>query len=636
MAGALQPSLGRLGADAEAGDCWITMDYGKKLIALHQSLMALCHTEGFLERDFNTKLRNITQACTEQLDVARASVWSMNDSRDKIHCEMLYIAADHQYEQGLILSANDYPAYFKAINEDRIVDAGDAHVDPRTCEFSASYLTPLNISALLDAPIFFGGRLYGVLCVEHCGKSRPWDVAEMSYVAAAADTISQANEYESWLSAHQKVKFLERTDRLTGLENRRNFQQRIECDAELLVDSSTPRALLLLGLDHLASINDLYGQQQGDSVLCQVAYRLRVVAQQCNAWLARVNGDEFAVWLSQGAATDQFQAVLDALDKVFDEPFSGPEGQPLLLTASTGAVLYPQQGQQITDPIRCAELAMRNAKEQAAGSVCHFLPGWMAQITANHSLKAELLHALESGQLVAFYQPIVSGMSSDAVGLEALVRWQHPEEGLRSPGLFLPLLAEMGLMTRLGELMLRQACRDLSNLRACGFNVGWVSVNIAAEQLYGTALVPQVRALLQEFHLPGSCLELEIVEELISQESELLCSQLAELGKLGVGLAIDDFGTGYSSLSRLKLLPVNKLKVDKSFVDGLPADEDDQCIIRSIIGLAHGMGLQLVAEGVESEAQAQWLREQGCEYLQGYLFAKPMSSVDIEGFLRAR
>jgi len=611
------------------------MDYGKKFIALHQSLMALCHAEGFLDRDFSTKLRNITQACTEQLGVARASVWSINNSRNSLYCEMLYIAADHQYEQGLILSAADFPAYFKAINEDRLVDAGDAHADPRTCEFSASYLTPLNISALLDAPIYLGGRLYGVLCLEHCDTPRPWDVAEMSYVAAAADTISLINEYESWLNAHQKVRYLERTDRLTGLENRRNFQQRIECDVESVGAASIARGLVLLGLDDFTAINDLYGQQQGDNVLCQVAYRLRVVAQQYSAWLARVNGDEFALWLPQSTDIEQFQAVLTALCDVFREPFFGPADQPLSLTASTGAVLYPQQGQPIADPIRCSELAMHRAKAQAAGSICHFSPQWMAQISASNALKTELLHAFESEQLVAFYQPIVSDVNSDAIGLEVLVRWQHPEEGLRPPGLFLPLLAEMGLMTRLGDLMLRQACRDLSDLRAGGFNVGWVSVNIAAEQLYGSALVPQVRTLLQEFNLPGSCLELEIVEELISQESELLCSQLGELGKLGVGLAIDDFGTGYSSLSRLKLLPVNKLKVDKSFVDGLPTDEDDQCIIRSIIGLAHGMGLQLVAEGVESEEQAQWLREQGCEYLQGYLFAKPMSLADIKGFLKA-
>jgi len=611
------------------------MDYAKKFVVLHQSLLTLCHSEGFLERDYSTKLRDITRACAEQLGVARASVWSINDSRDSIYCEMLHIAAADKYEQGLSLSADDFPAYFKAINEDRIIDAGDAHVDVRTCEFSANYLTPLNIAALLDAPIFLGGRLYGVLCVEHCGSPRPWDVAEMSYVAAAADAISLANGYESWVNTRQKMNYLERTDRLTGLENRRNFQQRIECDAESLGVLSTSRGLLLLGLDDFTAINDLYGQQEGDSVLCQVAYRLRLVAQQGDAWLARVAGDEFAFWLPEGTDTVRLQTVLDALAIAFVEPFIVHADKPLSLSASTGAVLYPLQGQPISDPMRSAELAMRSAKAQAAGSVRHFLPEWMEQIAASRSLKTELLHALDSGQLVAFYQPIVSNVSGGDIGLEALVRWQHPEGGLRAPGVFLPLLAEMGLMTRLGDLMLRQACSDLSDFRRQGFNVGWVSVNIAAEQLYGSALVPQVRALLQEFNLPGSCLELEIVEELISQESELLCSQLAELGELGVGLAIDDFGTGYSSLSRLKLLPVNKLKVDKSFVDGLPKDEDDQCITRSIIGLAHGMGLQLVAEGVETEAQAQWLRDQGCEYLQGYLFAKPMPAADIEGFLKA-
>jgi len=217
-----------------------------------------------------------------------------------------------------------------------------------------------------------------------------------------------------------------------------------------------------------------------------------------------------------------------------------------------------------------------------------------------------------------------------------LVRWQHPTQGLITPFHFLPLAAELGLMTRLGSFMMRQACSDISKLRKSGTDVKWVSINLSADQLYNTQLISEVESLLSEFNLPSNVIEFEIIEELISHDSDIVRSQLLAIAKLGIKLSIDDFGTGFSSLSRLKHLPVSKLKIDKSFVDGLPDSVDDQCIAQSIIGLAKGMNLDIVAEGVENLAQGEWLIDHGCDFLQGYFYAKPTNFDSIQTMLFER
>lgn len=607
------------------------MDYTAKFISLHQSLMALTHDEGFLNRDRQTKLRAITRTCCERLNVSRVSVWGLNECADTITCELMYLAESDTFKDGLELREADGPKYFQAIKENRIVDAHSAQTDPRTAEFSLSYLQPLGIRSLLDTPIFAAGRLQGVLCLEHIGPERRWDIAELAYAAALADTISLINQHESWMREHQKMEFLEHFDSLTGLENRRSFLQRIERDPERENLPQASRALLLMGLDHFSQVNDRHGQHLADKALCDLAYRLRVIAQTCGASLAR-SGDEFLFWLPQAETVKQLEKIITQLMAELAEPVTVAQGTDIPLQASTGVVVYPQLGEAIRDPIHCAELALRRAKRQQRGSIEYFSNAWLDQLQVRREEEQALRTAFEEQQLCAYYQPIL-GQAGLPTCAEALVRWQHPEKGILPPGAFLPLLAELGLMGQLGDFMLRQACSDLHMMRQQGHAPAWVSVNISAEQLYSGQLVQQVSGLLQEFELPGECLQLEIVEELIGQESDLLRSQLLAFSELGVGLAIDDFGTGYSSLSRLKLLPVNKLKIDKSFVDGLPGDPHDQCIARSIIGLARGMDMQVVAEGVETASQADWLRQQGCEYLQGYCFAKPMPLADLQVFM---
>ena len=605
------------------------MDTNQKFVNLHQTLMALSHGTDLLEHSRLSRLKAILSSSAKELSASRVSIWHYNPVRDRIHCELLYIREQDAFESGAELLEVDYPSYFQAVAESRVIDAVYAKEDPRTCEFTPSYLAPLGIESMLDAPIFAGGCLSGVICIEQTGAPRQWDIAELSYVTAVADTISLINKHEEWIESTQKAEWYDRTDSLTNLENRRYFHERIQTDLERYKDPMRTRAMVVLGVDNFTEINDSHGTNVADEVLVGLASRFQEMSQAQHCLLGRVGGDIFGFWVPVIREENQLDKLIGEIYARLNEPIALSAGKSLDVSASVGVFIYPQNANECNDPIRCAEVALKQAKTQRRGSTAFFSEDWMKQLQARREQEQALLEAFEQDQLCAFYQPIFCAETKQMAGMEALVRWQHPQKGLIPPFKFLPLVAEMGLMSRLGSVMLRRACADMQALRQSGAGVKWVSVNLAADQLYDTGLVLEIENLLAEFDLPAAVLELEIVEELISRDSELVRAQLLALSDLGIRLSIDDFGTGFSSLSRLKYLPVSKIKIDKSFVDGLPDSEDDQCIAQAIIGLAHGMALDLVAEGVEYKSQEAWLLDKGCQYIQGYLYAKPMPYEDL-------
>lgn len=607
----------------------------EKFIRLHKSLMALSHASGFIDRPRFNQLSQLLKACAEALEVSRVSVWRLDAGQQVIECELLYILSDDRYESGICLSREDFPLYFDALTQSRLIDAENAGADPRTAEFYQPYLKPLDIRSMLDAPIFAGGKLFGVLCLEQVGAERQWDMAEISYTAAVADTVSLLNEQQLWMAEREQLQFMEQFDLLTGLEKRANFNQRLEADLTRNPGIQRTRALILLGIDYFSHINDSLGHAAADSLLAEFSQYLQQLDLPQKSRLARVAGDMFAVWLPELGSTDQLEQMLAQLQGFAQLPL-GDRGERANLSISTGVVVYNDSQDSVRSPMRCAEVALQRAKEQARGSIVYFSEQWLEQMAQRRTLEAEMLQAIEEEQFVPFYQPIICARSGQCVGLEALIRWQHPERGLVSPAAFLPLAKKLGLMCRIGSLMLQRACADLEKLRSAGTKPSWVSVNLAADQLYSSGLVQEIDQLLGQHQLPPGALELEIVEELISQDSALVRAQIHALSELGIRLVIDDFGTGYSSLARLKEMPVSKLKIDKSFIDGLPEVEHDRCISESIIGLAKGLRLQLVAEGVETQEQAEYLSAVGCDYLQGFYFARPMPFSALESFLALR
>jgi len=606
------------------------MDLLDKFLTLQQSLTSLSVQNSQLEKDDSEyKIQVILKSCCQLLNVARTSLWLFSKDKKSIVCQYLYIKAEDKFEAGLEISESACPEYFKALNTSRVINADDARSDYRTREFLDSYLTPLSIMSMLDAPIFREGELAGVLCIEQTLTTQLWDMAEISYSVSVADSISLIYAQSYWFSEKQKMRYMERVDPLTCLENRLFFQKRITQDITH-ADGDNQFAVILIGLDDFTNINTRFSYDFANKLLCKVSRRLENIKAEVPYNLSRVGGDLFALWLPFIKDQSQLDKMIFDIKGQFTTAFKTFTNEMIHLTASVGIISCNINELVDKDPLRKAEIAMLKAKEKGNGLVSYFNPIWLIEHQEEAILEKEFVDALNHGQIVPFYQPIIKqDYLSSGFALEALVRWIHPTKGVISPYVILPIAKRLGLMGELGNVIFEQTCIDIKQFIQLGLNLTKVSVNISSEQLFSSLLIKHIEDCLDKYQVSTFLIEFEIVEELLSGDFDVLSNQMEKLINLGINLSIDDFGTGYSSLSRLKNLNVSKLKIDKSFVDGLPNDEGDICIIRSIIGLAKGMGLQLVAEGVEHQEQAQWLFKNGCDYLQGYLISKPIPSADI-------
>jgi len=604
-----------------------------KFLHLQSSLTNLNNQEDFLELSIDLKVRRILKTCSYLLKTPRISLWIFSEDRQSIVCQSLYYQIENKFESGLVIAEPDCPNYFRALNSNRVISANDAQNDNRTNEFLDGYLKPLDIKSMLDAPIFSNGQLTGVLCIEQTRQCRDWDMAEISYAASTADAISLLYAQDKWFTERKELLFMEQIDPLTNLENRLFFQKRIN-QATKSVIGDHDCGVILLGLDGFTGINDRFGHDFANNVLCQVARYLDSIDRFYSTYSSRIGGDVFALWLPNNS--DQLSTLVSKLANEFPLEIKAPENEIIQISASIGILVCKLKRLLDFDPIRKAEIAMLEAK-QSRTNICFYDFEWDKKLQESIKLESEFISALNNSQIKPYYQPIIGkNYQCDGFSLEALVRWEHPIKGVLSPFIFLPIAKRLGLMKEVGDIVLEQACHDIRMFLDKGLNLHRISVNISTEQLFSPGLIELVERLVKKYQIDFSSLEFEIVEELIAEDSQVLMSQLDALTKLGIALSIDDFGTGYSSLSRLKNLKVSKLKIDKSFVDGLPDDEDDVCIAKSIIGLAKGMDLNLVAEGVETKEQAQWLLKHDCDLLQGYLFSKPIKSSLIEDFIRAK
>jgi len=435
------------------------------------------------------------------------------------------------------------------------------------------------------------------------------------YVAVFSD-ISAIKDSE------QELAHLAHHDPLTDLPNRLLFSDRTQQALASAQIHKRGCALLVIDLDHFKMINDSLGHTVGDQLLKAVAARLQDLCGP-GMTLARLGGDEFAVLaescpqLVQAAALAQ--AILDALK----EPFP-VDGQALFINASIGISLFPSDALNAEQLLRNADSALFKAKSAGRNDYALYTEELTAHAQRRVETAFELRRALDQEELRVYYQPVHDLSSGDLVGVEALVRWQHPQRGLVPPGEFIPVAERTGLITEIDAWVMAQACEQMCRWQQTGKDLAFVAVNVSTRLFARRELYDRVAQVLHDTGLNPACLELEVTESAVMDDPEVALEQMHRLRELGVRLAIDDFGTGYSSLLRLKRLPVQKLKIDQGFVAGLPADEDDAAIVRVIITLAQNMGMQVHAEGIEQQEQARFLLEQGCDLAQGYWFGRPV------------
>ena len=441
----------------------------------------------------------------------------------------------------------------------------------------------------------------------------------VSYVCFFSD-ISERKASE------QRIHRLAYYDALTQLPNRTLFQDRLHTALQHGERHNTWVALMFLDLDRFKPINDSLGHAAGDRMLKEVAIRLTACVDADDT-VARMGGDEFTLLLQSQALRDvALNRAIHVGEQILaslSEPFM-LEGREFFVTASIGIALSPQDGNELSQLMKNADTAMYHAKERGKNNFQFYQADMNSSALERLELESDLRHALEQNEFMLYYQPQFSGDGKRLTGAEALLRWHHPRRGLVPPNDFIPVLEELGLVVQVGDWVLRESCRQLREWHQDKVRVPKISVNLSARQFSEGDLDRRIAGILADSGIPAACLELELTESILMEDVVNAMQTLASLKRLGVCIAIDDFGTGYSSLNYLKQFPIDVLKIDRSFVDGLPHGEQDGQIARAIIAMAHSLNLMVIAEGVETLAQLDFLRGHDCDEVQGFLLGRPM------------
>ncbi|MBC2655914.1 EAL domain-containing protein [Pseudomonas sp. MSSRFD41] len=421
-------------------------------------------------------------------------------------------------------------------------------------------------------------------------------------------------------------------DFLTGLPNRQQLQQQLD---KILVDAGRLQrrvAVLCVGLDDFKGVNEQFSYQTGDQLLLALADRLRGHSGRLGA-LARLGGDQFALVQADieqpYEAAELAQSILDDLEATF-----ALDQQEIRLRATIGITLFPEDGDSTEKLLQKAEQTMTLAKSRSRNRYQFYIASVDSEMRRRRELEKDLREALAREQFFLVYQPQISYRDHRVVGVEALLRWQHPDHGLVPPDLFIPLAEQNGTIIAIGEWVLDQACRQLREWHDMGFSELRMAVNLSTVQLHHAELPRVVNNLLQIYRLPPRSLELEVTETGLMEDISTAAQHLLSLRRSGALIAIDDFGTGYSSLSYLKSLPLDKIKIDKSFVQDLLEDDDDATIVRAIIQLGKSLGMQVIAEGVETAEQEAYIIAEGCHEGQGYHYSKPLSARELGAYLK--
>jgi diguanylate cyclase (GGDEF)-like protein len=493
--------------------------------------------------------------------------------------------------------------------------SNDVKNDPQ--KLMRKELDERGINSLAVIPVIVNDQAVGILAL-YAADIGFFDEEEMRLLAGLAGDVSFALDH---IDKTEKLDYLSYYDPLTGAPNRALFHERLKLQLEGATREHEKLALLMMDVERFKTINDTLGRHAGDALLKEIANRMKQGAHP-TSWFARIGADHFAIVVPEVTTEEELaRRIEQRLAQVFASPFTGT-GTELRISARIGIAVFPDDGADADTLFRNAEAAVKRAK--ATGERYLFYTQEMTErIAEKLSLENKLRQALEKEQFVLHYQPKVDLQNRSIVGVEALIRWQSPELGLVPPMKFIPLLEETGLILQVGSWALRRAALDHRAWVEQGLKPPRVAVNVSPIQLRQRDFVRDVERAIREGGAPVG-IDLEITESLIMQDIHATIEKLVLLRKLGVQVAIDDFGTGYSSLSYLARLPVETLKIDRSFVITMLEDPNTTTLVRTMITLAHSFGLKVVAEGVDSEEQANMLRLLGCDQMQGYLFSKPL------------
>lgn len=443
----------------------------------------------------------------------------------------------------------------------------------------------------------------------------------------------QINDEKLAYELTERYKAEEHLDKLayydvtTGLPNRHFFHEHLERAVEHALKTKQKMALLFLDLDNFKIVNDTLGHKTGDMLLKQASARLSNVLRQ-NDYICRIGGDEFAIILEKVNQLEDVSIVSKKCIEALSNPFVF-DSNSFFIGVSIGVSICPEDAAAANDLLVNSDMAMYEAKLRGKNNYQYFNKEMNDTHSRKFQLESDLRHAINQGQMELYYQPQVDANNGTLIGIEALMRWNHPEKGMVAPDEFIPIAEETGLILPLGEWLIKTACQHCNQVIESGFRDISIAINISGIQVRENTFIDNVRNALETSGIKPGYLEFELTESILMDDSALVIDKVNQLNNLGVNVTIDDFGTGFSSMSYLKSFPIHKLKIDKSFISGLPQSSEDMAITRAIIAMAHGMNIKVVAEGVEHDDQVDFLCEHGCDIFQGYYYARPMPLDDL-------
>lgn len=444
---------------------------------------------------------------------------------------------------------------------------------------------------------------------------------EVAYEEAFAAKNQLSVKYEELKRSREKIKKLAYSDYLTELPNRVAFTEMLD-NVMLTRRNDEVIALMDIDIDNFKNINDTLGHSYGDELLIDVTHRLRQAIDE-NDYLARIGGDEFLIITQNMEDIGDYEGKIRKIQKVFDYPFV-LSMKEYFVTVSIGITMAPKDGKTTQVLIKNADSAMYAAKESGKNTYCYFNESINEKLMEKIQIQSELRKAIENNEFVLFYQPQVNLETDKIVGFEALIRWEHPTKGLVTPIDFISLAEETGLIVPIGNWVLKEACTQLKAWEELGFKELVMAVNISVRQFRDREFINMVKDVITESGIDPQRLELEITESIALDDVEYTVETICKLKDLGVAFSLDDFGTGYCSMNYLKRLPVNNIKIDKSFLDTILDSKCDQSIVQTIINLARNLDLVVIAEGVEKDEQQIFLKDVKCDKAQGYLYSKPL------------
>jgi diguanylate cyclase (GGDEF)-like protein len=526
------------------------------------------------------------------------------------------------------ISISNYPRFVQRIQVGNIITLSNISDYKSTTGDELPILLGSKEKAFVAMPIITKNNVYGFFGVDSPATTKQWSDTQLDFFRIISLIFSATFER---IQQEQEIIELAYFDHLTKLPNRILFRDRVSQMIRLSERTNNTLAVIFLDLDAFKSVNDTIGHDGGDTLIIKLAEQLTKTLRKSDT-VARFGGDEFLIMLSNLPSTDVIPMIADKILHIFDKPFVINE-QEFFVTASAGISVYPFDGKDADSLVKNADLAMYKAKELGKNRYIFCTDDMREEVLFRMRLTNNLFRALDKNELKLYYQPQINTSNEKIVGAEALLRWFHPEYGLINPGLFIPLAEQIGLIGSIGDWVLKEACRQCRQWQENELTDISIAVNVSLLQLKHPKFVSRVEQILKETKLEAKYLELELTESAAVSTSDYIIDVLHSLKDLGITISIDDFGTEYSSLSRLSSMPIDRIKLDMHFIHSIDKSEKQNAIIKSIIELSHILGLQVVAEGVETEAQLKFLRQHKSDIIQGFYFHRPIPPDEFKDLL---